>query len=95
MVTNNLLIRLKNRDSASIAKARDTLLGMRGKIESLRDIRVELNIRPGAANYDLMLITQYDDMAGLEAYLVHPVHLEVSKYIVSVIDTSASVCYES
>lgn len=28
------------------------------------------------------------------AYLVHPVHVEVSKYILRVMETGAAVCYE-
>lgn len=95
MITNNLLLKLKNRDSENIAKARDVLLSMRGKIEFLRDLKVEVNIRHGESYYDLILIADYASMEDFDAYLVHPAHLEVAKYIGSVLETSASVCYES
>lgn len=29
----------------------------------------------------------------LDKYLIHPKHLEVAKFIASVLDTQASVCY--
>ncbi len=45
MITNNLLLKLKDRGSENIAKTRDVLLSMRGKIEYLRDIKAEVNIR--------------------------------------------------
>ncbi|HML33754.1 MULTISPECIES: Dabb family protein [Sporomusa] len=95
MITNNLLLKLKDRSGANIEQVRSALLSMRGKIEFLRDLKVEVNIRQGAAAYDIIMIAQYDSMAGFEAYLVHPVHVEVSQYIASVLAASASVCYES
>jgi hypothetical protein len=94
MIVNTLLIKLKERDITSIAKAKDVLLSMKGKIGMLRDIQVEANIRPGGLSYDLMLITRFDSMADLDAYLEHPVHVEVAKYIVSAWETGAAVCYE-
>jgi hypothetical protein len=95
MVINTLLIKLKDRDKVNIAKARDVLLSMREKIHTLRDIQVQTNIRPGGLSYDLLLITKFDTMEDLEAYLADPVHVEVAKYIVGAWETAASVCYES
>jgi hypothetical protein len=95
MITNNLLIRLKDRTSSNIAKTRDVLLSMQGQIEVLRDIRVELDVRHGPSSYDLMLIAQFASMQDLEAYLGHPLHVKVAQYIAGVLEAAASVCYES
>jgi hypothetical protein len=95
MITNNQLLRLKDRSSENIAKAREVLLSMQGKIEFLRDLKVKMNIRDGASSYDLLMIAQYNTIEDLEAYIVHPVHVEIAKYIASVLETSAVVCYES
>jgi Stress responsive A/B Barrel Domain. len=95
MITNNLLLKLRERNPENVQKTRDVLLSMKGKIEELADLKVEINIRSGAANYDLLLIAQFASMANFESYLVHPVHIEVSKYIASVLENSAAVCYES
>ncbi|NUU62498.1 Dabb family protein [Paenibacillus agri] len=95
MITNNMMIRLKDRSPENIAKAKEVLLSMRGQIETLRDLRVEINIRHERSSYDLMFVTQYDSMSDLDAYMAHPLHVEVTQYIGSVIDTGASVCYES
>ncbi|MHB8066099.1 MAG: Dabb family protein, partial [Ruminiclostridium sp.] len=65
------------------------------KIEVLRDLQVEVDIRRGESSYDIMLITKFASMEDMDAYLVHPVHVEVSKYILSVMETGAAVCYES
>ncbi|MDF2569742.1 MAG: Stress responsive alpha-beta barrel protein [Sporomusa sp.] len=95
MITNNLLLKLKQRDNKNIAKAKDILLSMQGSIETLRSVKVEVDIRHTASSYDIILITEFASMEDFEAYLVHPVHVEVSKYIASVLETGASVCYES
>lgn len=95
MITNNLLLKLKERNSENITKTRDVLLSMQGKIEPLLDVKVEVDIRQGASSYDIMLITKFNSMEDFDAYLVHPVHVEVSKYVGSVVETGAAVCYES
>jgi len=95
MITNNLLLKLKDRNEENIAAARDMLLSMQGEIEYLRDLQVEVNIRHGQSSYDLILITKFASMEDLDAYLIHPVHIEVSKYIAGVVETGAAVCYES
>jgi hypothetical protein len=94
MVVNNLLLKLKKRDTESVKEARKVLLSMKGKIEVLIDIQAEANIRPGQTTYDLILITKFASLDDLDKYLAHPVHIEVAKYIGSVLDTQASVCYE-
>lgn len=94
MVINNLLLKLKDRSPENIAKARDVLISMKGKIEELIDLKVEVNIRSGASSYDILLIAKYRSMKDLEAYLVHPFHIEVGKYIAHVLEDSAAVCYE-
>lgn len=95
MVTNNLLIKLKERDKENIQKVKDALLSMKGKIDVLHSIQVEANIRQGAGSYDILLMTHFFSLEDMETYLIHPLHVEIAKYIVEVMDSSASVCYES
>ncbi|MBL4932802.1 Dabb family protein [Clostridium paridis] len=94
MIVNNLLLKLKNREEDTIRRTQEVLLSMRGKIEVLMDIQVEVNIRPGQSNYDLILITKFESLEALDVYLSHPAHLEVAKFIGSILDTQASVCYK-
>ena len=95
MITNNVVIKLKERDNETVTKARNMLLSMKGKIGCLRDISVYTNIRQDGAAYDILVIAKYDSMKDFDAYIVHPVHVEVSKYIGTVVDSMAAVCYES
>ncbi|HBF39180.1 MAG TPA: stress protein [Firmicutes bacterium] len=94
MIVNHVLLKLKNRERDNIKKAQEVLLGLKGKIEVLLDIQVETNIRPSDSSYDLLLITKFASLENMNVYLSHPAHLEVAKYIGSVLDTQASLCYE-
>ncbi|MCT8977992.1 Dabb family protein [Clostridium sp. CX1] len=94
MIINNLLLKLKSRDTENIKKTQEVLLGMKGKIEVLLDIQAELNVRPSQTAYDIILITKFASMEDMNAYLTHPAHLEVAKFIGNVLDTQVSVCYE-
>ncbi len=88
------MLKLKNRSDESILKVEEELLSMRGNIEGLQDIRVELNIRKVESNFDMMLITKFETMEDCEAYIVHPFHLNVLDNIGSNVESSAVVCYE-
>ena len=95
MITHVVLFKLKDKSQESVGKARDVLLGMRGKITSLRHLEVGMDILHSERSYDIALITRFDSMENLKAYQVHPIHLEVAKYINSVKETSIAVDYES
>ncbi|HBE77127.1 MAG TPA: stress protein [Firmicutes bacterium] len=94
MIVNHVLLKLKDREQDHVKKAQEVLLGLKGKIEVLLDIQVETNIRPSDSSYDLLLITKFASLENMNVYLSHPAHLEVAKYIGSVLDTQASLCYE-
>lgn len=94
MITNTLLIKLKERNNETIEKTKSMLLSMEGKIEVLRGIQVQVDIRHGESSYDILLITHFFSMEDMEDYLINPVHVEVSKYIASVLESGASVCFE-
>lgn len=94
MITNTLLIKLKERNQESIEKAKAVLLSMEGKIEVLRGMQVKEDIRRGESSYDILLITHFSTMEDMESYLLNPFHIEVSKYIAGVLESGASVCFE-
>lgn len=47
MITNTLLIKLKERNNENIEKTKSMLLSMEGKIEVLRGIQVQVDLRGG------------------------------------------------
>lgn len=93
MLTHIVLFKLK--DSRNAQKARDVLLGMKGKIPQLRDIEAGIDVLHSERSYDLALVTKFDSLDDLKAYQAHPVHVEVLKYMMAVRETSVTVDYES
>jgi hypothetical protein len=62
-------------------------------IPELRSLQVGVNALPGD-NFDVVLISDFDDVDGIQAYLDHPAHLEVAGYIRSVVGSRAAVDFE-
>ncbi|MBY9078808.1 Dabb family protein [Paenibacillus sp. HN-1] len=94
MLTNNLLIKLKDNSPEMRSRVRERLLGMKGQIENLSGIEVREEVRTGQSAFDLMLITCFRSMEDYEAYLTHPIHVEVSVFMQSVIESGASLLYQ-
>lgn len=95
MITNNVMLKLKNKDDESISKVKEELWSMNGNIGVLSDIIVKSNIFKGSSNFDIFFSTKFKSMDDYDAYLVHPLHIKVSENIGSNIESSASVCYKS
>jgi hypothetical protein len=69
-------------DAADVAEeAARRLRSMAGHVPSLLSIEAGVDVLRSARSYDVALITTFEDLAGLDAYQVHPVHVEVAAYI--------------
>lgn len=95
MITHVVLFKLKDRSPRSLEKAKDLLVGMKGKIPQIRHLEVGTDVLHSERSYDLALITKFDSMDDLAAYQAHPVHVKVSEYIMSVKESSVVVDFES
>jgi ribonuclease D len=93
MLTHIVLFKLK--DSRNAQKARDVLMGMKGRIPQLRHLEAGIDILHSERSYDLALETKFDSLDDMKAYQAHPVHLEVLKYMTSVRESSVTVDYET
>jgi Stress responsive A/B Barrel Domain len=78
-MTHVVMYQLSDPDDA--AQAVRFLRSMAGRIQSLRCVRAGTDSRADTGAHDVVLITEHDDTAGLEAYLTDPVHLEVAGWI--------------
>lgn len=95
MIINNLQLKLKKRNDDNLAKAKNILISMRGKIPSLVDLQVEIDIRHEGSSYDILLIAQFNSLQDFDAYVFHPVHQDAARDIADLIDSIAAVCYEA
>ncbi|MEO8635153.1 MAG: Dabb family protein [Gemmatimonadales bacterium] len=61
---------------AQIAEAGAGLLGMTGRIPDIRRISFVPNLAPSVTEYSHVLTVELDDMAAVQRYADHPVHVE-------------------
>ncbi len=95
MITHIVFFKLKDRSQQGVGKARDVLLGMKGKIPQLRHLEVGLDVLHSQRSFDIALLTKFDSLEELDAYQKHPAHVKVAEYMTSVRKFSVSVDYES
>jgi hypothetical protein len=95
MITHVVLMKLKDQSTQSIQSSHDLLGSLNGKIPSLRYLEVGIDITRSERSYDLALITKFDDLAGLKAYLTHPTHLAVLTKLRELAASAPTVDYES
>jgi hypothetical protein len=93
MVTHIVLFKLKDRNALSIEKARDVLLGLKGKIPVLRHLEVGVDVLHTERSYDIALTARFDSLEDLQAYQEHPVHVEVVNYMRQVRESAIAVDY--
>jgi len=94
MLTNVLTIKLKDKSPENIEAAQNLLLSMVGNIEYLADLSIKTDIRRGAKSYDFMMIAKYNSMEDFNAYVSHPLHVEVGTKINEMAEHIATVFYE-
>ncbi len=75
--------------------AASMLRDLQGKVPTLVSSEVRLNDESAAAsNYDLVLVSDYNDWQGLNEYIVHPLHKAVGEFMKGVRESRACVDYE-
>lgn len=62
-------------------------------IPELRFLQVGVTVVPGA-DYDVVLISDFDSLEDIQVYQEHPAHLEVAGFIRSVVASRAAVDFE-
>lgn len=91
MLRHIVMYKLSDKSPETIERLTDGFLGMLGKIEGVIDIKCGADTVHRDRSYDYALVIDFTDRAALDAYMTHPVHLPVKKYVHSVIEKSKSV----
>ena len=78
---------------ANLAHVKGMLEALPNAIESLKRMEVGIDIGKSERSFDLVLTSTFDDQAGLNAYAVHPSHLEVVNVIKEVTAMAKVVDY--
>jgi hypothetical protein len=95
MITHIVLFKLLDCTPEKAVAARQVLAGMAGRISELRHLEVGVNLVHSDRSYDLALLARFDSLNDLQAYQVHPVHVEVVKYLQGVRQSAIVVDYET
>lgn len=74
---------------------KEELENLESMIPELLKMEVVINIpHVSDQNYDLMLIAEFENLAGLNAYIIHPEHVRVGSFLSKVRTARAAIDYE-
>jgi hypothetical protein len=82
----------ERRAHAEIVK--EQLESLKGLVPTLRALEVGLEVGDVPPHWDAVLVSEFDDLAGLDAYQEHPDHVRVASYIGQFVADRAIVDYE-
>ncbi len=77
----------------NVLTAKSMLEKLNGVVPSLKSSEIHLDVGSKSTNYDLVLISEFDDEDGLEQYIVHPAHKAVGEFMKKVRLDRACVDY--
>ncbi len=95
MITHIVCFKLKDRSPEHIAQVRDRLLTLDGNVPQLRHLEVGVDFIRSDRSYDLALVAKFDSAEDLQAYQVHPYHVEIANYLAGLRESAVAVDYES
>ncbi len=76
-------------------EAKEKLANFVESIPTLKSLEVGINAKGAPQeNCELVLVCDFEDLDGLEAYRVHPVHVAFGKYITPLRESRACIDYE-
>ncbi len=78
MIVHIVTFTLSDTSDAHLAECRRRLVGLLDVVPTLRSMRAGANVVESTRAHDFALVATFDDLAGLEAYQVHPAHQEVA-----------------
>ena len=85
MINHVVLFKLKDYPEQEkreiISEITSALMGLKDKIEELKYIEVGANYELDSKNYDIALISHFENLDDLETYRVHPEHQKVVKLV--------------
>lgn len=73
---------------------RDGLNELPALIPQIKSLSVVRNINPTDKNLDVALISTFDSLDDLQAYVIHPEHVKFGRFVATVVSLRASIDYE-
>jgi len=95
MLTHVVLLKLNERTTNNAHEVRRRLLTLPALIPLIKHMEVGVNVVNSDRAYDVALFQRFDSLADMQAYQIHPAHLDVLAYIKTVIAGMVAVDYDS
>ncbi|MBD3799499.1 MAG: Dabb family protein [Sulfuricurvum sp.] len=94
MLVHVVMFQFKEEDKeVNMARVKTMLEALPSKIDTLRTMEVGIDISRSERSFDMVLVSTFDDQAGLEVYTPHSAHQEVVSVIKEVTTLSKVVDY--
>ncbi|RWZ59668.1 Dabb family protein [Labedella populi] len=71
----------------------ERLTALVGVVEDIRSLSVATNVAYPEQNWDVVLVSEFDDLDALERYQKHPAHQDAASYVRGVVSDRASIDY--
>jgi hypothetical protein len=98
MVRHVVMWKIKATDERTkeenLAEMKKRILALKGEVEVLKEIAVGINYNRSDMAYDIVLESEFDSKEDLNAYQVHPKHVEVAGFVRLVSTDRVVVDYE-
>ena len=78
---------------ASAQTIKEKLEALQGQVPGLVNVEVGIDLGSIETNYDVVLISDFDNEEALSAYQIHPLHKEAGAFIKSVATGRSCVDY--
>jgi hypothetical protein len=78
----------------TLAELKSRLESLKNSIQEVRVLEVGINLGPSASASDLVLYSEFNDLAALERYRIHPEHVRVVDFITRTCSERRVVDYE-
>ncbi len=91
MLRHIVMVQFKDRTTkdAEAAKLKKMLEDLTDEIPALYSMEVGLNVNTKPAAFDLVLTANFENETGLNAYRIHPKHIEVLDYLREVVEKTS------
>lgn len=93
MIKHIVFFKLEDNSEANKEAVKTRIMGMKGKIALLKHIEVGVNFSPEERAFDLALVTDFETKEELQAYAIHPLHVEVVTFLKSINTVTKVVDY--
>ncbi|HWH25327.1 MAG TPA: Dabb family protein [Pseudolysinimonas sp.] len=80
----------RSADAAGIKTGLENLVGI---IDGMPRLEVGIDIATNTSNWDVVLVSEFDDEAALAGYQVHPDHVAVAQWVKTVVSERSCVDY--